>query len=317
MSYSTAELLASIKRNQTIAASSFRFDDTDLLAMADEEIQDVIIPMILRLHSDRLLYTEVQQVVANKKSYTMPYRAIGGQLRELFFQDDLLNPTLTRDLRLYDYTYGVQVTTPGNPLGFYFSSNTVNLVPTPNSNYGYLNFTYPIQHNSLVLSSAVAVVQSVDFITGEVTLTGLPPSTFSASVYCDFIQANPRCNPRILSFDKQILGINNQILSFNSSDIPDELVAGDRVTLAGQTDTLLLPDECYKYLSKAIELKIIEAQKDLQAYTAFKPQLNELRRIMENILTPRITGEPKIIINRNGFLNRRMRRKVLPNITIS
>jgi hypothetical protein len=247
----------------------------------------------------------------------MPYRAIGGQLRELFFQDDLLNPTLTRDLRLYDYTYGVQITTPGNPLGFYFSSNTVNLVPTPNSNYGYLNFTYPIQHNSLVLSSAVAVVQSVDFITGEVTLTSLPPATFSASVYCDFIQANPRCNPRILSFDKQILGVNDQVLSFNPSDIPDELVAGDRVTLAGQTDTLLLPDECYKYLSKAIELKIIEAQKDLQAYTAFKPQLNELRRIMENILTPRITGEPKIIINRNGFLNRRMRRKVLPNITIS
>jgi hypothetical protein len=317
MSYSTAELLASIKRNQTIAASSFRFDDTDLLAMADEEIQDVIIPMILRLHSDRLLYTEVQQVVANKKSYTMPYRAIGGQLRELFFQDDLLNPTLTRDLRLYDYTYGVQITTPGNPLGFYFSSNTVNLVPTPNSNYGYLNFTYPIQHNSLVLSSAVAVVQSVDLEAGDVTLTSLPPATFSASVYCDFIQANPRCNPRILSFDKQILGVNEHVLSFNPSDIPDELVAGDRVTLAGQTDTLLLPDECYKYLSKAIELKIIEAQKDLQAYTAFKPQLNELRRIMENILTPRITGEPKIIINRNGFLNRRMRRKVLPNITIS
>jgi len=317
MSYSTAELLASIKRNQTIAASSFRFDDTDLLAMADEEIQDVIIPMILRLHSDRLLYTETQQVIANKKSYTMPYRAIGGQLRELFFQDDLLNPTLTRDLRLYDYTYGVQITTPGNPLGFYFSSNTVNLVPTPNSNYGYLNFTYPIQHNSLVLSSAVAVVQSVDLEAGDVTLTSLPPATFSASVYCDFIQANPRCNPRILSFDKQILGVNDQVLSFNPSDIPDELVAGDRVTLAGQTDTLLLPDECYKYLSKAIELKIIEAQKDLQAYTAFKPQLNELRRIMENILTPRITGEPKIIINRNGFLNRRMRRKVLPKITIS
>lgn len=317
MSYSTAELLASIKRNQTIAASSFRFEDTDLLAMADEEIQDVIIPMILRLHSDRLLFTELQQVVANKKSYTMPYRAIGGQLRELFFQDQLTNPTLTRDLRLYDYTYGVQITTPGNPLGFYFSSNTINLVPTPNATYGYLNFTYPIQHNSLVLSSAVAVVQSVDFENNTVTLTSNPPSTFFADVYCDFIQANPRCNPRILAFDKQILGINTNELTFSADTIPTELIAGDRIALAGQTDTLLLPDECYKYIAKAIELKIMGAQKDLQAYNAFKPELNELRRIMENILTPRITGEPKIIINRNGFLNRRMRRKVIPNITIS
>lgn len=307
MVHTSAEILASVKRNQTVASTTFRFTDDDLLAMVDEEIENTIIPMILRLHSDRLTYSDVVALVANQSTYDFPYRAISSQLKNLVIQDDLTAPTYKRALSYYEYNEGVLNTQTGEPKGFYIKGDEIVLVPgVGSSTTQFLTFSYAIAHPKMVDSAEVAVISSIDYATGEVTLVNNAPTDFTTSSYYDFIIANDRSKARLKSYDKQVTTIVAATMTFPVADIPLGLVAGDRIALANETDVLLLPNECYKYLCKTVEVKIMEAQKDLKGVELIRPLLREARMAMESTLTPRITGEPRVIKNRTGLIGRRM-----------
>lgn len=309
MVYTSTNLLDAVKRNESVVSSSFRFQDSDLYLMVDEEIENTIVPMILRLHSDRLLYRETVALSASTSSYAIPYRAVGSQLRDLVLQD-AATPTWIRNLTLLEYGEGSTNVQTGDPTSFYFSGDKVVLVPSVGSSTSqYLAFSYPMKHPRLVASSAVATISSVNYTTGEITFSSTIPTTYVSGAYFDFQVANDRSKPRIASYDKVPTVIGSTTMTFTVSDIPIGLVAGDKVPLANQTDVILLPDECFKYLCKAVQIKIMEAQKDLQAVEAAQKRFIEARMAMESILTPRITGEPRYI-KRGALLSQRQKRMV-------
>lgn len=309
MVYTSTNILDAVKRNEAIVSSTFRFQDSDLYSMVDEEIENTIVPMILRLHSDRLLYRETTALVASTSSYAIPYRAVGSQLRDVVLQDST-TPTWIRNLSLLEYTEGSLNVQTGDPSAFYFSGDKIILVPSVGTSTSqYLAFSYPIKHPRLVASTAVAVISSVDYTTGVVTLNATIPTTFVSGAYYDFLVANDRSKPRIAAYDKVPTAVGTTTLTFAVAGIPTGLVAGDKITLAQQTDVLLLPDECFKYLCKAVEIKIMEAQKDLQAVEAAQKRFIEARMAMESILTPRITGEPRYI-KRGALLSSRVKRMI-------
>ena len=311
MVYTSSNILDTVKRNQTITSSAFRFTDADLYSMVDEEIENTIVPMILRLHSDRLIYREVVALVASQSNYDIPYRAIGSQLRDVILQDSATSPSWKRDLSYFEYSDAQLSVQTGEPNGFYFSGDQIYLVPgVGSSTSDYLSFSYPIKHPRMVASSAVATISSVNYTTGVVTLAADAPSSWTTSDYFDFLLANVRSKPRILSYDINSSSIVTTSMTFAVADIPLGLVAGDKITLAQETDVLLLPDECFKYLCKAVSIKIMEAQKDLQAVQAAQPSFDKARMAMESILTPRITGEARVIINRTGLIRRYQRRSI-------
>lgn len=309
MVYTSTNILDSVKRNVSIVSSTFRFQDADLYSMVDEEIENTIIPMILRLHSDRLIFRETRALTASVSTYAIPYRAIGSQLRDIVLQD-AATPTWIRNLTLLEYGEGSTNVQTGDPTSFYFSGDNIILVPSvATSTTNYLAFSYPIKHPRLVASSAVGTITSVDYTTGVVTFNATIPSTYVSGAYFDFLIANDRSKPRLAGYDKVPTAVGTTTMTFTVADIPTGLVAGDKVPLARQTDVLLLPDECYKYLCKAVEIKIMEAQKDLQAVEAAQKRFTEARMAMESILTPRITGEPRYI-KRGALLSARKKRMV-------
>jgi hypothetical protein len=306
MVYTSSDILNSVKRNQTIATTGFRFQDSDLLAMVDEEIENIIVPMILRLHSDRLVYTDVLPLVPTQGAYDIPYRAIGGQLRDVILQDSATAPTIKRSLNYLEHSAGFLDTTTGDPTGYYFSGDEVRLVPSTGATTTfYLAFNYAIKHPRLVDGTEVGVILSVDYTTGDVTLVNNAPILFTTANYYDFLVGNPRSKPRIVGYDKQPVSIVANVINFDPLDIPLGLVSGDRLTLAEQTDVLCLPNECYKYLCKAVEIKVMEAQKDLKAVEQARPLLRDARSVMESILSPRVVGQPRVILNDTGLLRRR------------
>lgn len=309
MVYTSTNILDAVKRNESIVSSTFRFQDSDLYSMVDEEIENTIVPMILRLHSDRLLFRETLALTASTSAYAIPYRAVGSQLRDVVLQDST-TPTWIRNLTLLEYTEGSLNVQTGDPSSFYFSGDKIVLVPgVESSTTNYLAFSYPIKHPRLVASTAVATISSLSYSTGVVTLTATIPSTYISGAYYDFIVANNRSKPRIAAYDKVPTAVGTTTITFAVADIPTGLVAGDKLTLAQQTDVLLLPDECFKYLCKAVEIKIMEAQKDLQAVEAAQKRFVEARMAMESILTPRITGEPRYI-KRGALLSARHKRMI-------
>ncbi|WP_186648968.1 hypothetical protein [Fluviispira vulneris] len=296
MAYTSSDILTSIKRNNTIFSTDFRFSDDDILAMVDEEIESTIVPMILRLHSDRLLFNSNVFLENNRKLYPVPYRAIGSNIKTVWHEN--------RELENIEFSNADSEHNKGRPSQYYFVGDDIALVPTPTANCGELTFSYFIKHSRLVSNINVAVVSNVDYSTGEITLATNANKSFSGRSMYDFIAANARCKPHILAIDIAVARIDGNKMQFKPELLPKNLQAGDRVSLAGQTDVLLLPDECYKYLIKAAGVKILEAQKDLQALAAFKPDLDRARNIMEGVLSPRVSGKPRPYVNGNRLLNK-------------
>ncbi len=303
MAYTTQDILNSVKRNNTIFSTDFRFNDSDILEMIDEEIESTIVPMILRLHSDRLIFNEPLEIEANKNKYPVPYRAIGSNLKTLWYQDKNENPKDKKELEPLEYSNACKILESGTPNGYCFIGDDIVVVPKPSTTNGHLIFSYFIRHSKLVSSAQVAIVSSMNFETGEVTLATNANKNFTGRYLYDFIAANQRCKPHILSIDSPVIRIDANKMFFNTELLPRELRPGDRVALAGQTDVLLLPDECYKYLVKVAGIKILEAQKDLQALEAFKGDLDRARNIMEGVLSPRVTGHPRPYVNGNRLLS--------------
>lgn len=316
MIITTADLLESVKRNQSVDVSGFRFTDTDILEIADECIRDIVYPTILSLNSDRLIFTEYITLAAGTTSYNMPYRATGSTVADISWQDtNDESPTVRTKLTQYSFADAEQIIATGasNFYGYYFVSNSkIGLLPkvaATGSGLGYLKVSYYIQHPYLKEDSSVATISSVDYNTGVVTLASTIPTTFTTSEEYDFILANRKSVPRILAIDKTASVASGTSMTFTVADIPTGLVAGDRICLSEQSDVLLLPHEAYKFVCKHVESVILEAQGDLQKLNKLESRLVTLRRSMEQSLTPRNSSEANPFTNDSPLLfgnNRRL-----------
>jgi hypothetical protein len=316
MVYTADNILSAVKRNQNIVTNNFRFTDDDLLEFINDEIRNTVTPLLLSLQSERLTYTQHITLTNSVSAYDIPYRAVGGQLREAFWVDSSTSPTQIINLKWYTLEDGLRVLSTGQPTGIYFSGDQINVVPkTPTTASGYLKLVYAIRHSNVVLTEDTTLISSVDYNTGVVTTQSTIPTTFTSNLYYDFTLANDRSKPRILTIDKVASAATGTSITFTAADIPTGLVSGDRISLANQTSVLCLPDECYKYLCKAVELKIVEAQKDIEAVNIINNELQAILRKMEMILTPRIVGEARPILNSSILTNRRLGRKTIPDIT--
>lgn len=309
MRYTTSELLAAIKRNQTLVSTTFRFTDSDIYRIAEDCIKDIVVPTIIDLNSDRLLFTEYITLVADTQSYSIPYRAIGGGVSSIHWQDtNNERPTKKVELTLYSANDGELITNTqsGNYYGYFYKNDgeltILPRVPTSGSSLGYLKINYFMNHSNLVSSTATAEISSVDYNTGIVTFTDSLPSTYLVSSEYDFILANRKSFPRILAYDKIPSAVGATTLTFTISDIPTGLVAGDKVCLAEQTDTLLLTGECFKYVCKHVEATVQEAQGDLQKLQITQQQLPLLRRKMETALVPRVKAQPTPMLNNRPLI---------------
>lgn len=305
------ELIESVKRNQQAVGNNFRFSDKDILKIATECIKDIVTPTILSLSSDRLLFTQYQEVLPGVQTYEVPYRSVGSGVSSMFWQSSLEDvPSLKRELILHSAKDGELIYNPQNYnfYGFFFEGDSeYTLLPrvTPGgSNLGYVKILYFIEHSKLVESLDTTTIVSVDYNTGQITIEDAPNTKFTASTEFDFVKANRKSISKIISIDVEIQSQAGTTLVFNPADIPEGLVAGDKICIAGQTDILLTPKECFKYICKHVENVILEAQGDSEKLRIAQEDLISLRRKMETALTPRVQFQAQPVVTNRPLLNR-------------
>src|SRR3990167_5315956 len=84
----TDTLLEMIKTESMVPDSNAALDDDDFLAMANQEMRIGMLPTIMQFHEEYLVRTDTPTaLVANQSAYAIPYRAVGGKLREVFYLD--------------------------------------------------------------------------------------------------------------------------------------------------------------------------------------------------------------------------------------
>src|SRR5690606_8653031 len=97
-----------------------------------------------------------------------------------------------------------------------------------------------------------------------------------------------------LGIDQTITGISGTTIEFSS--LPDELAVGDYVCLAGESPVPQIPVEFHALLAQEVVVKVLEALG--KSTKDAKDDLKTLKENLPNLITPRVQGESRRVVNR-------------------
>lgn len=293
MAKTADRLLSGIKRRAIVPSSQPLLDDDDILEMADDVTETMIVPMLMSVRQDFFVTTTTQDITSGTAAYDIPYRAIGRTLRDLKLYDG----SSYRDLSLIALEDEHLFPTGVTPHGFYFRGDKVVLVPSPSSSTIDLQFWYDLAPSRLVSTEEAALV--VSSTTTTVTVSSVP-STITTGTVVDFVQG--KSGNSILAMDETVTNATTTVLTFASGDIPTSLVAGDYVSVYQTTPVVQLPNEVTNLLETLTAARILKSLGDFEGAASLEKDASEEMRAAKQLLEPRIQGENTIVMNRRGLL---------------
>lgn len=181
------DLIESVKRKFSIPISQNTFEESDILLFANEEMSIAQVPSIMLYHEEYFVTTKTVALEANKSRYEIPERAIGGKLRDLFYQDSSGNLYEMTRISPDDKSF-FQDSSSGNQVlhKFYLQGNDVVLTPSiTDSPTGSLVFSYFLRPNQLVANSRAAIITyfSKNITVSNSTLTAGDTITINGEVF--------------------------------------------------------------------------------------------------------------------------------------
>lgn len=293
--YTSEDLIDSVKRRINIPTNQNTFTDADILAFADEETMLAIVPAIMSLHEDYLLFQEDTDLVASQSDYVIPHRAVGNKLYDLQFIDENDNAYQMSRVTIADSPMAGSYDT--TPYSYYVMNNKVVLIPDVGSSVtGSLRFIYYIRPSQLVESDEVGVITNINTATGVVTVASLP-TAFSTSETFDFYKSKSPHN--VLGKDLSVSAVSAgaKSLTFDAADLPDDLEVGDHVSLAQETCIPQIPSDLHVYLAQKTAERILESQGDLEGLKLAQSKSAEMEVRAGTIIDNRVDESPIKLVN--------------------
>jgi hypothetical protein len=293
-SYTTSDLLSSIKTRAMIPTNQSTLTSARLLALANEEVSLGLLPLIMSTREE--YYVTYKDYAANLSSYEIPTRAIGMKLRDVVAINAAGDE---RNIPQIDPSDKEFYPSSNNQPAFYLRNNKVIFTNPPTDS---IRMYYYIRPSQLVETTAAAQVTSINTVTGAVDVSSLP-ATFLASTSVDFIKASP--GYETLAMDVSISSTGPTTINFTASDLPSGLAIGDWIALAGESPVVQLPYELLPILAQRVAVKSLEALGDAQGMQLAQGKLQEMERAAFTLLEPRVDASPKKIIRRDSSLRNR------------
>jgi hypothetical protein len=302
-SYLTSDtLIASVVRRAHFPESQNTFTDDDFLAFANEEMQIGIVPSVLKLHEEFLVYTQNTALVANISNYEVPYRAIGGKTRDLFYQDTNNNLMEMSRINPDDLPYHANMGTINYPRSFYLQNNDIIIVPGVSASpTGTLVFKYFMRPNQLVASTRIATITSIDRNSGDIGVDAVP-TVITSSTPIDFLQTKGGHKTLGIDITPTLANIATKIINVAPASIPTTLIVGDMIALAGETMIPQIPDELHSVLAQRVACRALEAQKDTEGLQSANAKLQEMEMNLGIVIDNRTEGQPQKVNNLRGPL---------------
>lgn len=292
--YTTTALLASIKRRGMLPSTAQTLSDSDFLAIATEELQLYITELLLSVREEFLVVTSDRAVTVGTATYALPSRATAEALRNVLCDDGtgLFRP-LPRVEEERASDFGSQA---GSPAGYYLQDDSIILVPTP-AKATTLRLAYFRRPSALVLPAATAKISSIDGPRTTVTTTAAVPTTFTVGTTLDIVDAQPGF--RSPAVDVTISSTPDSTHLVLSSALPATVTVGMYVSLAGESPVPQVPVELHPLLAQRTTFSALEALGDRQA-PQYEKICERMRVTALRILTPRVAGASKYLVNRHG-----------------
>lgn len=311
--YETNTLIEAVKRKATLPTNQSTFSNADFLAFANEELRGSIVPTIISLHEEYYVYVDTVSLEANKSSYSIPYRASGGKIRDLFYRDT--NGNLNEMTRISPDNKALyqQTTNSGSFLFYYIEGNNIVITPSIGATVsGSLVFTYYMRPSDIVEESRVGEITaiSVNSIAGTTTYTlDAVPSVFSLSVDYDLLQARPGHKIRKIDINASAIDTTNKTITFDTDDVDSETEVGDHVALAGECIIPQCPSDLHPLLAQRVATRCLEALGDTQGLTNANTKLQEMEMKSVVLIDNRAEGSPAKVTNHRGLLSSSISRR--------
>jgi len=295
VAWTTTELLASIKRRSGMPTAQATFATADLLAIANEQMLEYVVPLVLGVREDYWTKDYDVALADGTLSYRLPYRAIMGKLREVSLLDAQSNVRNLPRVNINDLQ--------SSNFGFWLQGDQVWLAgdSTAVTNLGVsLRLTYHLRPNQIIETSGATTVASFSATNRTVTLTA-PPAAYTGNTSWDIIRARTPFDT--LSHDEAGT-LSGSTITFAGS-LPADLAAGDYVTLTEQTPVPQIPVELHGLLAQKCAIKVLEAKQMFDKLKAAGEELGRLERDARSVLSPRVDGEALRIVNRASLYRNR------------
>lgn len=289
--YTTTEFLASVRRKAHIPPSQVTFQDADLLALANDELEVAILPQIVSTREN--YYRTSQDLVLNTTNvYDIPYRAIGAALTNV----QIVNGTQIYQVeRSEENEQFSTVTSPTGYWSFNVIGNQIKILPV--ITMGVVRLHYLQVPNLLVPVASSAQVTAINQGTGVLTFASMP-ATFTVTSSFDCIADQPHFNWRFIDTVPTALTSTTVTFSALPTDVYGNaaIKVGDWLALAGQTPVPQVPREFSALLVQRTVVKYYEAQNYKDKAALAEKKLEEMELKLFKLINPRVAGSPKRIV---------------------
>lgn len=290
MARTVANLLSSIKRRAQIPDDGGTLSDSDILAMASEELQTVVFP---RLAGTRGWHSAMEYTVSlsSTRTYRLPSRASGNNILAVEVDDgsgyrpmSLTHPlTSTQSALLME--------------GYYLYGNKVTLTDgAPTS--GTLKLKYLLRPSELTSTAAT----DITVVGGSsITVTSASTAGITTGSTVDIYYSDSPYEP--LAIDVTVTNVAGNVLTLS---VPTGTAVGMRVALSGQTDRVPLADELHDYLAQRTAMRCMEARGFKEDLAEHMKKLGDLEKAFDRLAAPRPRNDFKAIVAEDFIFDRRI-----------
>jgi len=307
MAYLVEDLIEGVKRRGYIPISQSTEDTDSLIERLNDELSLTLVPAIESVKENYWLTSERVPIVANKYLYSIPSRASGTALKDIWLLDQSYNYLRTIP-RVDVHNMGTLNTVSSTVIGILLKGDQFQVLPTPSATTGYLEVWYYQRPNRLISTSSCAKITNVSSAGGTTTFTvdtDLTTSLFVGDLV-DFINAQTPFSTQ--ADDVAITAISSTQIQVATTDVENEVDVvipgnGDYICPAGYANIAQIPSDFYPALAQAAAVACLESQGDLNKKQVAEATLGRLMSAALKLIANRLEGEPELVMNKDGIVN--------------
>lgn len=309
--FTSGELIRSVERRGTFAVNRSTATPTQLLAYADEETLDTILP-VLRKPRRGYYHEYADQTTTTETAYYIPSESAGMTLRNVALLDANGDPyrlepvDFDAEIDLGTWWATLQRRYAGERLlGYYVHGDQVHLWPRSEAGKT-LRLYFERLPNKLVMSETMSVggtsytqaaakVVSVHASNGEVTCeTGTVPAAWDTGTVLCVVKGTPGHTLRVKS--STAVTATTTVVDFPPDDVTGIVQPGDWIAELGDSPLVQLPAEGFSMLAQAVAVRWLLGVGS-QKLPAAQQKLDETIKNFLESFPQRVDDAPKEIVS--------------------
>lgn len=284
------------------------YDTNKLLDELNDKLMTVFEDIVVGARNGYWAHEFVYTTVASDSRYRIPPRACVQGLEKVEYATSSAGPWTALDEIPISVAQDYRSQTPGDPLVYTFSGDVVDVIPTPPAG-NFLKMTYYIRPSRLMPSQSINLlgagtsrgkITAINTGTRVVTVDVIPfdqslavPAAITSGVQkIDIVHADGWHELSLVGATQTFSGLN---ITVGGTDDLGDVVVGDYVRVADQTDWPALPDDFHRCLCDAAAVKIlIELSMQAKSDALAINNGNDIMRF-KSMIAPRNRSQPKQI----------------------